>query len=201
MDSIACIFKIRNRSFFRMLVSVAACQLNQWALDFEGNYERSVQSFKEAINAGCIYRLGPELEICGYGCNDHFLENDTLIHCWTILKRLLEHSFEIIGDVGMPVSFRGVLYNCRVIFKNKRILLIRPKLCLANGLIKIDFKDGNYREMRYFSAWTKKQQVEEFCLPDCIREVDGQEKVMFGDGVIRTLEYSNFLMLQYVNRY
>ena len=27
---------------------------------------------------GCTYRVGPELEICGYSCEDHFLENDTV---------------------------------------------------------------------------------------------------------------------------
>jgi hypothetical protein len=35
----------------------------------------------------------------------------------------------------------GVLYNCRVFMLNRSILLIRPKLHLAN--------DGNYRETRY----------------------------------------------------
>ena len=40
----------------------------------------------------------------------------------------------------MPVTHRNVRYNCRIISYNKRILLIRPKLSLAN--------DGNYREMR-----------------------------------------------------
>lgn len=34
----------------------------------------------------------------------------------------------------------GVMYNCRVILLNKKVLLIRPKLHLAN--------DGNYRETR-----------------------------------------------------
>jgi NAD+ synthase (glutamine-hydrolysing) len=32
------------------------------------------------------------------------------------------------------------MYNCRVLILNGRILLIRPKLALAN--------DGNYRETR-----------------------------------------------------
>jgi NAD+ synthase (glutamine-hydrolysing) len=34
----------------------------------------------------------------------------------------------------------GVMYNCRVILLNRKVLLIRPKLHLAN--------DGNYRETR-----------------------------------------------------
>ena len=43
----------------------------------------------------------------------------------------------IVVDVGLPVIHRGVRYNCRVFLLNQRILLVRPKLCLAD--------DGNYR--------------------------------------------------------
>ena len=44
-------------------VTIAACSLNQWALDFEGNLERIIQSIQEAKEAGATYRSGPELEI------------------------------------------------------------------------------------------------------------------------------------------
>ena len=30
-------------------------------------------------------QVGPELEICGYGCEDHFFELDTVNHCWEAL--------------------------------------------------------------------------------------------------------------------
>lgn len=50
-------------------------------------------------------------------------------------------------DVGMPIQHRNVAYNCRVVFLNKKILLIRPKL--------INCDDGCYRETRWFSPWTK----------------------------------------------
>uniref|UniRef100_A0A8B9XY38 Uncharacterized protein n=1 Tax=Bos mutus grunniens TaxID=30521 RepID=A0A8B9XY38_BOSMU len=33
-----------------------------------------------AKHRGARYRLGPELEICGYGCWDHYYESDTLLH-------------------------------------------------------------------------------------------------------------------------
>ena len=36
---------------------------NQWALDFQGNYERILESIRLAKAAGARYRLGPELEI------------------------------------------------------------------------------------------------------------------------------------------
>lgn len=44
-------------------VTIAATTLNQWALDFEGNRERILQSILEAKELGASYRTGPELEI------------------------------------------------------------------------------------------------------------------------------------------
>lgn len=59
--------------------------------------------------------MGPELEIPGYGCEDHFLEQDTIEHSWECLAELLRggHTDGIVCDVGMPVMHRGVRYNCR----------------------------------------------------------------------------------------
>ena len=44
-------------------VTVAVTTLNQWALDFEGNMTRIIQSIVEAREMGAVYRTGPELEI------------------------------------------------------------------------------------------------------------------------------------------
>lgn len=44
-------------------VTVAVTTLNQWALDFEGNMQRIIQSVLEARELGATYRTGPELEI------------------------------------------------------------------------------------------------------------------------------------------
>ena len=51
-------------------------------MDFTGNLERIILSIEEAKKRGAKYRLGPELEISGYGCEDHFLESDTYDHSW-----------------------------------------------------------------------------------------------------------------------
>ncbi len=31
-------------------------------------------------------QLGPELELPGYGCEDHFQELDTVEHCWECIS-------------------------------------------------------------------------------------------------------------------
>lgn len=41
------------------LITVATCNLNQWALDFDGNLKRIKQSIFQAKAKGASYRLGP----------------------------------------------------------------------------------------------------------------------------------------------
>ncbi|EMP28143.1 Glutamine-dependent NAD(+) synthetase [Chelonia mydas] len=61
-------------------------------------------SIEIAKYKGARYRLGPELEICGYGCSDHYYESDTLLHSFEVLAKLLESpaTQDIICDVGIP---------------------------------------------------------------------------------------------------
>lgn len=40
-------------------------------------------------------RLGPELEIPGYGCADHFFELDTEKHSWEVLKQIVDESNKV----------------------------------------------------------------------------------------------------------
>ncbi|KAJ7252716.1 hypothetical protein B0H12DRAFT_608849 [Mycena haematopus] len=164
------------------LITLATCSLNQWALDFQGNLERILASIAIAKDRGATLRVGPELEIPGYGCLDHFLEGDTVLHSWEVLAKILasEEAQGIVCDIGMPVVHKNVIYNCRVIIHDRKILLIRPKMWLAN--------DGNYRELRYFTPWAKHRQWEDHYLPRIIQVVTGQTKVTFGDAVISTAD-------------
>lgn len=41
------------------LVTVATCNLNQWALDFDANLERIKESIRIAKSKNATYRLGP----------------------------------------------------------------------------------------------------------------------------------------------
>ncbi|EGG06751.1 uncharacterized protein MELLADRAFT_116454 [Melampsora larici-populina 98AG31] len=165
-------------------VTISTCSLNQWALDFEGNHNRILESIRIAKAAQSRLRIGPELEIPGYGCFDHFLESDTVTHSWEVLAKLLVHpdTLEILCDVGMPVMHKNVLYNCRILFFNSKIVLVRPKMWMAN--------DGNYRELRYFSPWAETRKVEEFVLPKFIRLLTGQTTVPIGNAIVMTEDSS-----------
>ncbi|KAJ1655688.1 glutamine-dependent NAD(+) synthetase [Dispira simplex] len=162
------------------LVTIATCSLNQWSLDFQGNLDRILTSIKLAKERGAKLRTGPELEITGYGCQDHFYEIDTYHHSWEVLAEILKspECHDIVLDIGMPVSHRDVHYNCRLVLWNGKVLLIRPKMYMAN--------DGNYRELRWFTPWTKLRTVEDHHLPECVRRVTGQDTVPFGDAVVQT---------------
>jgi NAD+ synthase (glutamine-hydrolysing) len=144
------------------VVRLSTCNLNQWALDFEGNLSRVHQSIAAARAQGSRFRTGPELELTGYGCEDHFLESDTTAHAWESLAALLEGDAtrDFLVDVGLPLRHAGVLYNARAFCLNGRVLLLRPKMSLA--------EDGNYREGRYFSPWSKARGLETFTMPACV---------------------------------
>ncbi|CED83047.1 glutamine-dependent nad synthetase with gat domain-containing protein [Phaffia rhodozyma] len=159
-----------------------ATSLNQWALDFEGNKARILESIRIAKQRGAKLRVGPELEISGYGCLDHFLEGDTMMHSWEVLADIIdsEDAQDIVCDVGMPMTHKNVIYNVRVIFHNRKILLIRPKMWMANN--------GNYRELRYFTSWSKHRVTEDHVLPTQLRKITGQTSVQFGDAVVATLD-------------
>ncbi|KAG8461620.1 hypothetical protein KFE25_001224 [Diacronema lutheri] len=158
------------RGSTRALATLATCSLNQWALDFDGNLHRTLESIRQAKAAGARYRLGPELELPGYGCEDHFYEADTLLHSWQSVAAILRsgETRGIVCDIGSLVMHRGVRYNARIICLDDRILLIRPKLHLAD--------DGNYREGRWFVPWCASRGIEELALPDEVTEAAGGQR-------------------------
>lgn len=163
-------------------ITVSTCNLNQWALDFEGNRDRIIASIVEAKNHGSSLRVGPELEITGYGCLDHFFENDTFDHSWEMYGDILrlKQTENILIDIGMPIIHKLVKYNCRILSYSGQVLLIKPKMYLAN--------DGNYREMRHFTPWNRPKYWEEFVLPVNIQAITNQTKVPFGDCIIQTVD-------------
>lgn len=164
------------------LINVAACNLNQWAMDFDCNLKNIKESITTAKKAGAVVRLGPELEITGYGCEDHFLELDTITHAWECLKELLvgEWTDGILCSFGMPIIKGSERYNCQVLCLNRKVIMIRPKMWLAN--------DGNYRELRWFTTWKHKEQLVEFKLPAEISEAISQDSVPFGYGYMQFID-------------
>ncbi|KAI3453349.1 hypothetical protein Pfo_010012 [Paulownia fortunei] len=165
------------------LLKVATCSLNQWAMDFDCNMKNIKESIYKAKEAGAAIRLGPELEITGYSCEDHFLEQDTVAHAWECLKELLVGDWTdgILCSFGMPVIRGSERYNCQVLCLNRKIVMIRPKMWLANG--------GSCGELRWFTSWKQKEPcLDDFLLPSDISEALSQTTVPFGYGYIQFLD-------------
>ncbi|KAM0516653.1 hypothetical protein ACHAPE_005286 [Trichoderma viride] len=160
------------------LITLATCSLNQWALDWEGNLARIRTSILKAKEAGATLRTGPELEISGYGCLDHFLESDTYDHSMDMLSKILTDTslHGILLDIGLPVMHRGCRYNCRAIILDGKLLCLRPKIYLAN--------DGNFRENRFFTPWNRPRYVEKYNLPPQIKQHQGTRQIPIGDVIL-----------------
>lgn len=148
-------------------------------MDLDGNKERIIEAVEQAKKQNARLVITPELSITGYSCLDTFTEHDLEIEALEVLAELLTdaRTRDIVVDVGLPISHHSVRYNCRVVFHNGKILLIRPKQSLAN--------DGNFREARYFTAWQRPQQWEHYRLPPFLRSVTGQNEAIFGDAVLQ----------------
>jgi len=91
-------------------------------MSFKHNRDNIIKSLIKCKKAGATYRLGPELEICGYSCEDHFFEMDTVNHSWEMLASILKDSRNLttglLCDFGMPVIYQGTLYNTRIFCLN-----------------------------------------------------------------------------------
>jgi NAD+ synthase (glutamine-hydrolysing) len=88
---------------------------------------------------------------------------------WDIAAAIISHPDcqDIIIDLGLPVQHRGCSFNARLVALNGEVLAIRPKLDLCN--------DGNYREMRYFTPWTR-GRVDDYNLPPVIRDLQHKQE-------------------------
>jgi NAD+ synthase (glutamine-hydrolysing) len=127
---------------------ISTCSLKQWAMDFEGNQKNIIECLtevKENHNPDIV--LLPELATTGYSCQDHFREKENYFLAMNIIKKIIESelTMNMLVVIGNPIIFNNKKYNTMTYILNKKIILIRPKITLAD--------DGNYREARFFSSW------------------------------------------------
>ena len=103
---------------------------------------QSLYLFKGLCQHLCRLRIGPELEITGYGCLDHFLEGDVYLHSWESLAEIIQNpvSSDILLDIGMPVCHRNGTYIPRLsipsypAFGTFEICLVVPASSSLNSL-------------------------------------------------------------------
>lgn len=155
-----------------MKTKIAHVSINQTAMNFTNNKRRIIETIKAARKKGCSIRTCQELEICGYSCEDHYKELDTERMCWKILSEILQEpgvcEDDILITTSMPILHQMQMLNAQIVIYNRNIVLIRPKLFLADG--------KNYYESRFFKPYTppKNGKLEEYQLPLCVTEATGQ---------------------------
>ncbi|MCB0370538.1 MAG: NAD(+) synthase, partial [Bdellovibrionales bacterium] len=126
-------------------VRIAPIAINQVPLDWEGNKERIKKALEQADRQGVQLLCFPELCISGYGCEDAFYSPFVVEESLRVLFSLLEFTNNKVVTLGLPLLFKGTLFNTIAVVANKRIIGIVPKKILAS--------DGVYYENRWFKPW------------------------------------------------
>ncbi|KVH96611.1 hypothetical protein Ccrd_001302 [Cynara cardunculus var. scolymus] len=127
------------------LLKVDTC--NQWEMDFDCNLKNNKESKISAKEVGVVIRLGPELEITGYGCEDHFLELETVAHAAPVLpfdemKSIMREELSSTIDSIDESRYLKVQYSlsiARIIeFFNPEVVIVND--IRASMLEEVDFK-------------------------------------------------------------
>jgi NAD+ synthase (glutamine-hydrolysing) len=153
------------------LIKVAAGVLNQTPLDWERNRDHILASIAMARQQNVSLLCLPELCITGYGCEDAFHSPSVQQTAMAVLHEILPATENIIASVGLPLFFRGGLFNTACLLANGKILGFVGKQNLAG--------EGLHYEPRWFKPWPRGVRAEielsgqRFPIGDLIFEADG----------------------------
>lgn len=112
----------------------------------EYNRRQIEHEMQKAWKKGAQIMVFPELCLCGYTCNDLFLQETLLRECRKQLQCLVKCSegMEALVFVGLPLEYQGKLYNVAAAFCNGELLAFVPKSCLPSY--------GEFYETRHFTS-------------------------------------------------
>lgn len=145
-------------------VKVAAAVLNQTPLDWEGNSRNILSALDQARRENASVICLPELCISGYGCEDAFHSAGVRRIAWQKLQELVPATKGLVACMGLPISYRGLVFNAAAVVANGKLLGMVPKMNLAG--------DGIHYEPRWFKPWpTGKRAFYE----------EGDQKIPLGD--------------------
>jgi NAD+ synthase (glutamine-hydrolysing) len=153
------------------LIKVAAGTLNQTPMAWESNQKNIINAIAEAQKQDISILCLPELCITGYGCEDAFYAWDLAEQAKASLLEIVEHTHNIIVNVGLPIRINNKIYNATCLISNRRILGFVCKQHLPNY--------GLFYEDRWFHRWPAGIQTEieigDFKYPvgDVVFEISG----------------------------
>ncbi|MDE1170112.1 MAG: NAD+ synthetase [Verrucomicrobium sp.] len=126
-------------------ITVAAVSLNQTPLDWSGNRNRIRQALREARQAGASVVCLPELSLTGYGCEDAFHARGTHEAALRLLEELLPDTKGLVVSLGLPLLYKGALFNTVCLVVDGIPAGLVAKRFLAG--------DGIHYEPRWFKPW------------------------------------------------
>ncbi|MFM7055824.1 MAG: NAD(+) synthase [Planctomycetota bacterium] len=124
---------------------LAAANLNQTPLDWDGNLHRILQVLHQAREHHVQLLCLPELCITGYGCEDLFLAPHVWQTAWLQLQQILPATSNLTVAVGLPLFHVNGVFNAACLISDKAIVGFSAKQHLAG--------DGLHYEPRWFRAW------------------------------------------------
>lgn len=128
-----------------LFVRAAAVSPRLKVADPAFNAEEIVKTICAQAERGTEILVFPELSLCGYTCGDLLLQKPLADGCLAALLNVARatENRKMLAFVGLPVVFRGKLYNCAAALSGGRIVGIVPKTHLPNY--------GEFYERRHFS--------------------------------------------------
>ena len=110
------------------------------------NAQRIIELIDKAAADEVSLLVFPELCITGYTCGDLFLHKVLLDNAAKALLEIAAHSakYDMTVVVGLPVSYKGKLYNCGAVCKDGKILGLVPKMNIPNY--------SEFYEARHFAS-------------------------------------------------
>ncbi len=151
-------------------IKVAAADFPLKVADTEYNVEQIKTSIDDADKINVNILVLPELCITGYTCGDLLFSHNLIRSATNGLKDICTYTkgkYPVVA-VGLPLMYRGKLYNCAAIIRDGRILGIVPKSVLPNY--------AEFNEKRYYSAFD--------CFTDYLSVYIDDEEVPFGNNLV-----------------
>ena len=127
-------------------IKAAACTPGVQVADCEHNADQIIHVAKEAADAGAMVIVMPELCITAYTCGDLFWQENLLEEAKVQLLRIARETADLnaVLFVGLPIEYRGKLYNVAAGINRGQILGLVPKIHLPNY--------NEFYEARYFTS-------------------------------------------------
>lgn len=151
-------------------IKVAAADFPLKVGDTQYNVEQIKTVIDNADKVNVNLLVLPELCITGYSCGDLLFSHNLIKAAARGLEDICAYTkgkYPVVA-VGLPLMYRGKLYNCAAVINDGKVLGIVPKTILPNY--------AEFNEKRYFSSF------------DCFTEylsvyIEGEE-VPFGNNLV-----------------